>query len=736
MTDTPVRERFRLDDESIQRDPFAYYPELREDAPVLPTQLGGNPCWVLSRHQDIAAALKDPGTFSSRTTPVPTLLHMDPPDQQRMRAMVSSLFTRNTVSSMEPFIEARCAELIHELQAAGGGDIVVDFAGPLTVSVMARLLGISIDDVEMLRRSTRLAAEHVRATRLGIPASPEATAASVELLDFATDIVRSGSFTADGVIATLAQITADGDLTEEECSHFIVLLIVAGHTTTTNLISNSLFTLAQRPGDLARLREEPAYTQKFIEEVLRTRPSFQRILRVTTRDVVVSGTRIPAGSTVYLLLGSANRDPSVFEDPETFEADQRREMHFAFGHGIHTCLGQWLARLEANTALTSIAARLSLITLDPERGPEHLAGGTYNEFGFEHLPVRVQALTVGRGRMTGGQPATMRTMSRSHTELTLGQGREFEVDARVTAKDFSANDVVALELCRADDEPFPPWKPGAHIDLILPAAPTRQYSLCGNPADQHTWRIGVLRDQAGCGSSRYVHDELEAGATVRVRGPRNNFPLVASPRYLFIAGGIGITPLLPMIAQVDAAGGDWTLVYGGRERRSMGFLSELEVYGPRVRIKPQDETGLLDLDALLGSPQDDTLVYCCGPEPLLAAVEDRCRDWPSGTLHVERFQPRPVDETTEQTSFEVVLEQSDVTLTVPAGRSILDVVDEAGVFVLASCREGTCGTCETRVIEGRPDHRDSVLDEQVRASNECMMIYVSRSQTSRLVLDL
>lgn len=395
MTGVPIDERFRLDDESIQQDPFGYYPVLREDAPVFRTQLGGSPCWVLSRHQDITQALMDPDTFSSQTTPVPTLLHADPPDQQRMRAMVSNLFTRNKVSPMRPFIEARCAELLDELVTAGGGDIVLDFAGPLTVSVMARLLGISIDHVERLRQSSRLAAKYVRASRLGITASPEATAGRDQLFSFATDVVSSGSFDADGVIARLAQLTTGGELTEEQRTHFIVLLIVAGHTTTTNLIANCFFTLAHRPDDLGRVREDKAYTQKFIEEVLRTRPSFQRILRVTTRDVVVSGTEIPAGSTVYLLLGSANRDPNVFEDAETFDADQRRKMHVAFGHGIHTCLGQWLARLEASTALTSTAARVSAVALDPQRPPEHLAGGTYNEFGFEHLPVRIQALTRG-----------------------------------------------------------------------------------------------------------------------------------------------------------------------------------------------------------------------------------------------------------------------------------------------------------------------------------------------------
>ncbi len=337
--------------------------------------------------------------------------------------------------------------------------------------------------------------------------------------------------------------------------------------------------------------------------------------------------------------------------------------------------------------------------------------------------------------MTVEHPAPMRAVTRSGTELTL-EAHEFEVGALVTAKTYAATGIVTLELRRTDGGPFPPWQPGAHIDLVLGAAPTRQYSLCGDPSDQHTWRVGVLRDPNGSGSSRYVHDELQVGATVRVRGPRNNFVLVDSPRYLFIAGGIGITPLLPMIADVDAAGGDWSLVYGGRERCSMGFLPELEAYGPRVNVTPQDEAGLLDLDAVLGSPQDDTLVYCCGPEALLAAVEDRCGRWQSGSLHVERFRPRPADEAAESTSFEVVLKQSGVTLSVPSDRSILDIVDEAGVFVLSSCGEGTCGTCETGVIDGRPDHRDSVLGEPERASNECMMICVSRSQTPRLVLDL
>ena len=172
----------------------------------------------------------------------------------------------------------------------------------------------------------------------------------------------------------------------------------------------------------------------------------------------------------------------------------------------------------------------------------------------------------------------------------------------------------------------------------------RQYSLCGPPADQHRWRIGVLLDEAGRGGSRRVHEALQVGNSVAVRGPRNHFPLHASPRYVFIAGGIGITPILPMITTAEAAGADWHLWYGGRSRSSMAFLEELEGYGDRVTLWPEDEKGLLPLGEMLGSPTDATLVYCCGPEGLLGAVEANCTSWPSGALHVERFAAKPQDE--------------------------------------------------------------------------------------------
>jgi ferredoxin-NADP reductase len=332
-------------------------------------------------------------------------------------------------------------------------------------------------------------------------------------------------------------------------------------------------------------------------------------------------------------------------------------------------------------------------------------------------------------------PPHIEAVRHKTTTVTL-VANEFEADVHVEDKQQTADGVVTLTLREVGDHPLPPWSPGAHVDLILGDAPTRQYSLCGDPTDHHVWRLGILRDPNGRGSSLYVHDRLAVGDMVRVRGPRNNFHLVQSPRYLFIAGGIGITPILPMIATAEEAGADWRLVYGGRQRVSMAFLDELANHGDRVSIRPQDETGLLDLDALLGTPLDDTLVYCCGPEPLLAAVEQRCSTWPRRSLHVERFTAKPLTEPARTDAFEVFLAQSELTLTIPPQRSILDMVEEAGVGVLSSCAEGTCGTCETPVLEGEPDHRDSVLDEEERRANDCMMICVSRSCSPRLILDL
>ncbi|HVW44870.1 MAG TPA: PDR/VanB family oxidoreductase [Amycolatopsis sp.] len=311
---------------------------------------------------------------------------------------------------------------------------------------------------------------------------------------------------------------------------------------------------------------------------------------------------------------------------------------------------------------------------------------------------------------------------------------EHRLELKVAKKDAIADAVAFLVLVDPAGVDLPEWEPGAHIDLELADGLVRQYSLCGDPSDRSRYEIAVLREPDGRGGSARVHDELDEGDIVVVRGPRNHFALVAAERYLFIAGGIGITPILAMVRRAEASGRPWRLVYGGRSRSSMAFHEELVArHGRRVCLWPQDEAGLIDLDAELGGLPGGTSVYCCGPEPLLGAVQQRC---PSGVLHLERFSAIAQDDAGASTSFEIELARTGRTLTVAEDRSVVDVLHGAGIDVPVSCQEGICGTCETGVLDGIPDHRDSVLTDEERACNDCMFVCVSRSRTPRLRLDL
>lgn len=328
-------------------------------------------------------------------------------------------------------------------------------------------------------------------------------------------------------------------------------------------------------------------------------------------------------------------------------------------------------------------------------------------------------------------PATTHFPDASHIDGTFPVTVAEIVDA--------AEGIRALKLTRPGGEAMPAWQPGAHIDVHVTDEIIRQYSLCGSPADAQSWRIGILREPQSRGGSEAIHDVLTEGQTIWVSEPKNNFNFAPATKYLFIAGGIGITPLLPMIKACHDSGADWRLVYGGRSRSSMAFTDELAALGDRVTFWPQDENGHIDLAALLDSPDAETEVYCCGPGPLLAAVEGKFDDIDAGLackLHVEHFKPKEQPKGIVNLPFTVICDYSDVEVEVGAEETILEAVQRAGIRIPSSCREGTCGTCETVVLEGIPDHRDSFLTKEEQASNEVMTPCCSRSKTPVLVLDL
>lgn len=297
-------------------------------------------------------------------------------------------------------------------------------------------------------------------------------------------------------------------------------------------------------------------------------------------------------------------------------------------------------------------------------------------------------------------------------------------------------DICAVVLASPHGMRLPDWTPGAHIDLILPGGMVRQYSLCGDRWDAYTYRIGVLRESDGRGGSAFIHDQLGVGDAVEVGGPRNNFRIFPARRYVFLAGGIGITPLLPMIVHANRFGADWSLHYGARSRRSMAFLDELELFGDRVVLVPEDERGLIDLPSVLGPADEHTAIYACGPSGFLGAVESACATWRPTALRVERFVPEDTGPPARTEPFVVELARSGGEVVVEPGTSILQALRRIGIDVLASCERGVCGTCETSVLAGEPDARDSILDTRSQEAAETMFVCVSRSRSDRLVLDL
>jgi ferredoxin-NADP reductase len=305
---------------------------------------------------------------------------------------------------------------------------------------------------------------------------------------------------------------------------------------------------------------------------------------------------------------------------------------------------------------------------------------------------------------------------------------------RVKRMTWEAPGVVSVDLVAPDGAALPAWEAGAHLDLHLPGAPVRQYSLCGDPDDRACWRIAV-REVAGGRVSGLVHKALRVGALVEAEGPRNNFPLLPSPNYLFVAGGIGITPILPMLRAARRAGAKSTLLFCARRAEDTPFLAETRAMA-EVAMHCSAEGTRLDVAEALTAARPDTMVYCCGPEALMTAVEAATAQWPEGSVRFEWFQPKSRPEGEEDGGFDVVCARAGRTIRVDAGTSVLNALREAGFDLQSSCEQGVCGTCECRVLEGEVDHRDSILSASERAANEVMMACVSRAKGARLVLDI
>lgn len=296
-----------------------------------------------------------------------------------------------------------------------------------------------------------------------------------------------------------------------------------------------------------------------------------------------------------------------------------------------------------------------------------------------------------------------------------------------------AEDVVSITLARPNGAELPTWVPGAHLDVFTPSGRQRHFSLNGDPNDLSHYRIAIRRMADGGGGSLEMHQDVKAGDVLHVRGPRNAFNLIDTESYLFIAGGIGVTPILPMVKRVADGSATWKMVYLGRSRDSMPFLEELAALpGGHVEIRPDDEFGFPDVAEILAKAEPGAAVYMCGPSPMHETARQLMADInPTGSLHSERFSPPAI---VDGRTFEVKLEKTGKTIKVADDESALTAIRRELPYVPYSCQQGFCGTCKVKVLAGGVEHHDRILIDSER--KDSMMICVSRASGDSLVLDL
>jgi ferredoxin-NADP reductase len=303
--------------------------------------------------------------------------------------------------------------------------------------------------------------------------------------------------------------------------------------------------------------------------------------------------------------------------------------------------------------------------------------------------------------------------------------------------------IRAFKLARPNGEPLPSWEAGAHIKIKLPAGGDRSYSLINASADPaattrpHAYRLGVRLESPSQGGSVFMHG-LKVGDRITVSPPANNFPLEPTPKPVtLLAGGIGVTPVISMAAALTAGGHAFRFIYAGRARDQLAFLAEIEALAAEhLTIHADDTSGLFDIKGLMASLGAGEPLYLCGPKPMIDTALAFAKEsgWAPGRLHFEIFAA--VVPEAGDSAFEVVLNNSGKSYAVPAGKTILQVLIEAGEDPLYDCQRGDCGICQVGVIEGEPDHRDYILSDAEKAAGKVMQICISRSKSPRLVLDL
>jgi len=741
--------------DAYQQDPPDYVRWAREQEPVFYSPKLGY--WVVTRYDDIKAIFRDNMTFSpsialEKITPTGpeanavlesygyamnrTLVNEDEPAHMPRRRVLMEPFTPEALKHHEPMVRRLTREYVDRFINDGRADLVDQMLWEVPLTVALHFLGVPEEDMDLLRQYS--IAHTVNTWGRPKPEEQVAVAHAVgnfwQLAGKILDKMRQDPDQPGWMQYGIRKQKDYPDVVTDSYLHSMMMAgIVAAHETTANASANAVKLLLQHPDAWRDICEDPSLIPNAVEECLRHNGSVAAWRRLVTRDTSIAGTPIPAGSKLLIVSSSANHDERHFADADLF--DIRRENasdQLTFGYGSHQCMGKNLARMEMQIFLEEFTRRLPHMRLAEQtftyvpntsfRGPEHV----WVEWDPSQNPERTQPEILSRRQAVRiGEPST-----HAVTRPVV-----------VERVDPVAENIVMLTLASPDGKALPRWSPGAHIDVECgDTGMSRQYSLCSDPAETGRLQIAVLRETESRGGSAWVHEYAKPGTRLRIRGPRSHFRLdETTPRAVFIAGGIGITPISAMARRARDLGIDYELHYSGRSRHGMALLAQLQqLHGERLRVYVSEEGSRNDFAALLARPVAGTQVYACGPERMLEALKSACAQWPEDTLRVEHFHSTlgSLDPSKEQ-AFEAELKDSGLVVTVPADQTLLTALRAANIDVQSDCEEGLCGSCEVRVLAGDIDHRDVVLTRAEREGNGKMMSCCSRARSGgRIVLEL
>jgi cytochrome P450/ferredoxin-NADP reductase len=725
MINVPVYDADFYADDFI-RDPWPHYERMRDLGPVV--WLSRHENYALTRYDEVARALRDHDTFMSGKGVAAdakanelTLGNSAASDGERhtaIRSATSVPLLPGALEKVRTSIEEAAEDLIDKLIERKTFDGIEDIATHLPLTIVRDLVGLPD-----FGRNNMLRWANATFDLLGVQNARGKAAIDIflEQRRFAQSQVKPENLKPGSWTRRLIDLVEQGTLAPDLAPVAMRDYLNPSLDTTISATGQLIYQLGKNPDQWRLLVEKPELARNAANEAVRMASPVRSFSRHTSRPVDIAGVTIPENARVMMLFASANRDHRAFANPNKFDITRNPRLHLGFGSGIHMCVGMHLAQMEMMALLTAMIPRVKEI-----RVGEPVVALNNTIYGFASLPMHFI-------------PQSDRPALKRRERVVKQSGNPGILRGRIVGREELAENIIGLGIEPLDGKSFPPWSPGAHIDVHVHEGLIRQYSLTG-PMRKERYVIAIQRELKSRGGSSTIHAKFEKGSTIVLSRPRNHFPLneIASNSILF-SGGIGITPILAMAWRLHELGRDFTWHISARNRGRLPWAGQLDKLPFREKLKVHLGDGPAEqrLNAAKSLHALDVAahVYVCGPRGYMdhvtkAAIE---RGIPEENIHKEHFSAE-IDVNGDP--FVVIAARSGKRFDVCANETIIDAALRAGIVVETSCRNGVCGTCLTRVLQGRPDHRDMVLTAAEKAENDRMAVCCSRSQSSVIVLDL